>query len=167
MANEYLVSTAEVYGFDEDDNMILFGDTMLDTSIENAISNTDVRAGQGNMLQYIYYHSAELTVAVNNAQFSLNQLALAVGSDITTGADVFTTETVTVTSGAGTVSKTPLRPTPIRFMAGLSMTVAILLTVLLLLETTLPLADTSYSGDVCVRYYANDAAANELPSRQT
>lgn len=162
MANEYLVSTAEVYGFDEDDNMILFGDTMLDTSIENAISNTDVRAGQGNMLQYIYYHSAELTVAVSNAQFSLNQLALAVGSDITTGADVFTTETVTVTNGAGTVTKTPLvsqTSTVYGWVAynGGNTTDRVAFT-----GSNFTLADTSYSGDVCVRYYANDAAAKRI-----
>jgi hypothetical protein len=163
MANEYLVSTAEVYGFDQDDNLILFGDTMLDTSIENAISNTDVRAGQGNMLQYIYYHSAELTVAVNNAQFSLNQLALAVGSDIVTGADVFTTETVTVASGVGTVTKTPLVSQTstiygwVTYNGGLTEE-----RVTFNSGKNFTLTDTGYSGDVCVRYYANDAAAKRI-----
>lgn len=162
MANEFLVSTAEVYGFDEGDNLVLFGDTMLDTSIENAISNTDVRAGQGNMLQYIYYHSAELTVAVNNAQFSLNQLALAVGSDITTGADVFTTETVTVANGAGTVSKTPLASQTSTIYGWVAYNGGNTTDRVTFSGKNFTLADTSYSGDVCVRYYANDAAAKQI-----
>ena len=105
---KFLVSTANVYGYDSDDNLLFTGTTLMDSSIETTLSNTDVRAGQGNQLQYIYYHTAEMNITINEAQFSLNYLALNVGSDITTGADVWTTETVTVENGAGNVAGTPL-----------------------------------------------------------
>ena len=162
MANEFLVSTAVAYGFDEDDNLVLFGDTMLDTSIENSISNTDVRAGQGNMLQYIYYHSAELNITISNAQFSLNQLALAVGSDITTGADVFTEETVTVTNGAGTVTHTPLASQTTTVYGWVAYDGGNTTDRVTFTGNNFTLADTTYSGDVCVRYYANNAAAKQI-----
>ena len=52
---KFLVSTADVYGYDSNDNLLFVGKTLLDSSIETTLSNTDVRAGKGNQLQYIYY----------------------------------------------------------------------------------------------------------------
>ena len=45
---KFLVSTANVYGYDSDDNLLFVGTTLMDSSIETTLSNTDVRAGQGN-----------------------------------------------------------------------------------------------------------------------
>lgn len=105
---KFLVSTADVYGYDADDQLLFTGTTLLDTSIETTLSNTDVRAGRGNQLQYIYYHTAEMNITVNESQFSLEFLALNVGSAITTGGDCFVSEDVTLTNGQGTVAQTPL-----------------------------------------------------------
>ena len=102
---KFLVSTADVYGYDSNDNLLFVGKTLLDSSIETTLSNTDVRAGKGNQLQYIYYHTAEMNITINEAQFSLEFLAL---------------------------------------------------------NTEFTLADTSYEGTVCVRYYTNDAAARKV-----
>lgn len=105
---KFLVSTADCYGYDADDNLLFTGTTLLDTSIETTLSNTDVRAGKGNQLQYIYYHTAEMNITVNEAQFSLEFLALNTGSDIKTGEDVFIEESVTLANGQGTVKQDPL-----------------------------------------------------------
>ena len=56
MDKEFLVSVADVYGYDANDVLLFVGKTSLDTSIETTLSNTDVRAGKGNQLQYIYTH---------------------------------------------------------------------------------------------------------------
>ena len=80
---KFLVSTADVYGYNSNDNLLFVGKTLLDSSIETTLSNTDVRAGQGNQLQYIYYHTAEMNITINDAQFSLEFLALNVGSSVT------------------------------------------------------------------------------------
>ena len=45
---KFLVSTADVYGYDSNDNLLFVGKTLLDSSIETTLSNTDVRAGKGN-----------------------------------------------------------------------------------------------------------------------
>ena len=116
---KFLVSTADVYGYDSNDNLLFVGKTLLDSSIETTLSNTDVRAGRGNQLQYIYYHSAEMNITVNEAQFSLDFLALNTGSAITTGANIWTEESVTVTNGAGTVTEgTPLSGAEFNLLSG-------------------------------------------------
>lgn len=158
---KFLVSTANVYGYDSDDNLLFTGTTLMDSSIETTLSNTDVRAGQGNQLQYIYYHTAEMNITINEAQFSLNYLALNVGSDITTGADVWTTETVEVINGAGTVQGTPLGVSGTTLYGWVTdkddnverVTFS---------GSSFAMADSSYTGKVCVRYYANNAAAKQI-----
>ena len=158
---KFLVSTANVYGYDSEDNLLFTGTTLMDSSIETTLSNTDVRAGQGNQLQYIYYHTAEMNITINEAQFSLNYLALNVGSDITTGADVWTTETVEVTNGAGTVGKTPLAISGTNLYGWVTdkddNTERVTFS-----GSSFTMSDNNYNGNVCVRYYASDASAKQI-----
>ena len=86
---KYLVSVADVRGYTEDDQLIFEGKTELDSSIETTLSNTDVRAGQGNQLKYIFYHSAELNATITDAQFSLDYIALNVGSQVDVGTELY------------------------------------------------------------------------------
>ena len=161
MENRFLVSTADTIGYDENDNILFEGYTNLDTSLENAISNTDVRAGQGNKLQYIYYHSNELTGAINEAQWSLPMLALNTGATITTGTNIWTEEDVVLTNGAGTVTGTPLAYQTSAVYGwvtyGTVQSERVVLT-----DGAFTIADTTYDGTVCVRYYAYDAASRHM-----
>lgn len=158
---KFLVSTANVYGYDSDDNLLFTGTTLMDSSIETTLSNTDVRAGQGNQLQYIYYHTAEMNITINEAQFSLSYLALNVGSDITTGANVWTTETVSVTNGVGTVSETPLVVSGTKLYGWVTDKDDNVERVEFT-GTSFTMSNLGYSGNVCVRYYAQDAAAKQI-----
>ena len=158
---KFLVSTANVYGYDSDDNLLFVGTTLMDSSIETTLSNTDVRAGQGNQLQYIYYHTAEMNITINEAQFSLPYLALSVGSAITTGAEIWTTETVTVTNGAGTVSGTPL-PVSNTTLYGWVNDKNDNVERVTFSGSSFTMSDSTYNGDVCVRYYTTDAAARKV-----
>ena len=158
---KFLVSTANVYGYDSDDNLLFVGTTLMDSSIETTLSNTDVRAGQGNQLQYIYYHTAEMNITINEAQFSLPYLALNVGSSITTGANVWTTETIVVENGAGTVSKTPLAISGTNLYGWVTdkddnverVTFS---------GSSFNMSNNNYNGNVCVRYYASNASARQI-----
>ena len=158
---KFLVSTANVYGYDSDDNLLFVGTTLMDSSIETTLSNTDVRAGQGNQLQYIYYHTAEMNITINEAQFSLPYLALSVGSAITTGAEIWTTETVTVTNGAGTVSGTPL-PVSNATLYGWVNDKNDNVERVTFSGSSFTMSDSTYNGDVCIRYYTTDAAARKV-----
>ena len=159
---KFLVSTADVYGYDSNDNLLFVGKTLLDSSIETTLSNTDVRAGKGNQLQYIYYHTAEMNITINEAQFSLAFLALNTGSSIETGANVWTEESVTVTKGVGSVTKgTPLAlqtQTIYGWVTKEDETVERVK----FNGVQFTLADTDYNGTVCVRYYTNDSAARKV-----
>ena len=159
---KFLVSTADVYGYDSNDNLLFVGKTLLDSSIETTLSNTDVRAGKGNQLQYIYYHTAEMNIAINEAQFSLEFLALNTGSSIETGANIWTEESVTVTNGAGVVTQgTPLAIQTQTIYGWVTKEDGTVERVAFS-GAGFTLADSSYNGTVCVRYYTNDAAARKV-----
>lgn len=159
---KFLVSTADVYGYDSNDNLLFVGKTLLDSSIETTLSNTDVRAGKGNQLQYIYYHTAEMNITVNEAQFSLDFLALNTGSPIVTGADIWTEESVTITGGAGAVTKgTPLAVQTQTVYGWVTKEDGSVERVAFN-GANFTLADSSYEGTVCVRYYTNDASARKV-----
>lgn len=162
---KFLVSTANVYGYDSNGNELFRGVSMLDTSIETSLSNTDVRGGQGNKLLYVYYHTAEMNITVNNAEFSLDFLALNVGSNITIGADMFIDETVEVTNGTASVSKT----IPLAFDTTTAYGYVSLPNVDAIQKVefagnafTLTGDYANYTGDVCVRYYGNEITAREV-----
>ena len=159
---KFLVSTADVYGYDSNDNLLFVGKTLLDSSIETTLSNTDVRAGKGNQLQYIYYHTAEMNITINEAQFSLEFLALNTGSSIETGANIWTEESVTITNGAGNVTKgTPLAIQTQTIYGWVTKEDGTVERVAFT-GANFTLADSSYNGTVCVRYYTNDAAARKV-----
>ena len=159
--SRFLVSVADVIGYDEDDNIVLEGKALLDSSLENAVGNTDVRAGEGNKLQFVYPHTGELSGAITNSEFSMDMISLAAGSDITTGANIWTEETVTLTSGAGSVTGTPLgfQNSTVYAWVTYGDVVSERVTVT---TKSFTIDDTTYSGDVCVRYYAYDASAKQV-----
>ena len=106
---KFLTSVADVYGYDEDDVLLFVGKTLLDSSIETSLGNSEVRAGRGNQLQYVYYHTAAMSINISDAQWNLDFLANTVGDSVATGSNVYTEETVTLgAAGAGTVTGTPL-----------------------------------------------------------
>ena len=157
-----LVSTADVYGYDSNDNLLFVGKTLLDTSIEVTSSNTDVRAGKNNQLQYVYYHTSEMNITINEAQFSLEFLALNTGSTVTTGGNIWVEESVDVVSGAGTVTKgTPLSVQTQTIYGWVTKEDGSVERVKFT-GKGFTLSDDNYSGTVCVRYYTNDAAARQV-----
>lgn len=158
---KFLVSTADVYGYDSNDNLLFVGKTLLDSSIETTLSNTDVRAGKGNQLQYIYYHTAEMNITINEAQFSLEFLALNTGSSITTGANVWTEESVVIANGAGNVVGSPLAISSQTIYGWVTKEDGTVERVAFT-GTSFNLSDADYNGTVCVRYYTNDAAARQV-----
>ena len=158
---KFLVSVADVYGYTQDDQLLFVGKTMLDSSIETTLSNTDVRAGQGNGLQYIFYHTAELKATITESQFSLEYLALNVGSQINIGADMYTDETVTLVAGGASVSGTPKTTSTgviygwVTFADGTTERVTFT-------GKAFTTSRTTSTDVVCVRYYNNNSSAREV-----
>ncbi len=160
MANKkFLVSVADAYGYDSKDNLLFVGKTLLDTSIETTLANNDVRAGKGNQLQYVYYHTAEMNITINDAQFSLEYIALNVGSAIETGKEVWYEETVIVDGGAGTVTYAPLAVSTQIIYGWVTLADG---TVQRVTFTGNNFTVPGYDGEVCVRYYRQNDSAKSV-----
>lgn len=158
---KFLVSTANVYGLDEKDNLLFVGKTMLDSSIETTLANTDVRAGQGNVLQYIYYHTAEMNITITDAQFNLDYIALNVGSAKVTGTKAWTEESVAVTAGAGSVTRDPLSVMTDTIYGWVTKPDGSVERVQFT-GKNFTLTDNTFAGTVCVRYYTLEDAGKEV-----
>ncbi|MFZ2992531.1 MAG: Ig-like domain-containing protein [Microgenomates group bacterium] len=162
MTKKFLVSTADVYGYDSSYNLILSGKTLLDSSIETTLGNTDVRGGRGNQLQYVYYHTAEMNLKISDAQWNLDFLAANVGQSKTTGANIFQEETIVLNAGkGGSVTDTPLAVSGTTVYGWVTLASGVVERV-----TFSTKAFTTSGGaeneSVCVRYYALDSAATSL-----
>jgi hypothetical protein len=161
---KFLTSVANIYGYDDSTGAILFvGKTLLDSSIETTLASSDVRAGRGNQLQYVYYHTAEMGITISDSQWNLDFLSKAVGSGITTGINIFTEETITLgAAGTGTVLLgTPIAVTGTTIYGWVTQHDGSVEKVTFSSKTFA--TSTGTSGDeVCVRYYAVDSAARSI-----
>lgn len=102
---KFLFSVADVYGYKTGTSELLFkSQTLIDSSIETTISNEDARAGKGNKLQFVYYHTAEFNIKLTDQQWNMELLAPSIGSTIQANGIRQVSETVTVTSNSGTVT---------------------------------------------------------------
>jgi hypothetical protein len=106
---KFLTGVADVYLRDvSNGDLLAVGKSLIDSSIEASLSSVDSRGGRGNALRFIYYHSPELKITLNDAQWNLALLAKNVGSSVNVGNNVFMKETIAVTGGAGSIAGTPL-----------------------------------------------------------
>lgn len=159
---KFLVSVADVYGYDSNDTLLFVGKTLLDSSIETTLSNTDVRGGRGNQLQYIYYHTAEMNITVNETQFSLEFLALNTGTNIQMGADMFVEESVTLEGGQGTVTTgTPLALTTGVLYGWVTKADGTVVRVTFT-GSNFNIGDPNNNETVCVRYYTKVNSARQI-----
>jgi hypothetical protein len=165
---KFIVSAADVTAYSNTGDIMFIGKTLLDSSIETSLSNTDVRAGRGNPLIYVFYHSSEMTVQVSDAQWNLDLLSKNVGSDVVTGNNVFTEEQVTLgAAGAGTVVGTPIANAAFGSSVFGWVTLKDGETVEKVTFSTKDFTATGGAeGDVVtVRYYALDSASRSLTVR--
>lgn len=101
---KFLVGVANVVAM-QGSQMVFSSKTMLNTGIEVSTSNTEIRGGQGNALQGMYYHTGTLSLTLEDTQFSLPLIALNTGAKMSIGADIWETESVTLVGLKGTLTK--------------------------------------------------------------
>lgn len=164
MGKRFLTSVGNIFFYDTvTGEEILRGTTLIDTSIDFKLNSTDVRGGFGAPLLYAFYNQPDMTIQINEAQFSLEFLAASVGSAISTGDNIFSQEFITLDAAkGGTLTGTPI------VLPGASTKYVWILhpdqTVEKVTVTTS--AFTSVTGavgeEVCVRYYNTDAAARVM-----
>jgi hypothetical protein len=175
--NKFLTSVADAYFYDGNGVLLFFGKTLLDDSVTTTVSKTEIRGGKGNQLLTTYYHTSGMAIKITDAQWNLNMLAATTGSSVQTSTGVYAEETVAVTTGAGSVTGTPLtvqgglygwvQLPDVNPSTGATISVTNERVVFTGGGQAFTLATNStYTGDVCVRYYATNAAATyvEIPA---
>lgn len=164
MTKKFMVSVADVRIYDIDnDNLLAIGKTMIDSSLEMTLGNSDIRGGRGNQLQGVYYHTSDMNITVNETQFNLDFLANTVGELVATGENVYMEETITLgAAGTGTV----LLGTPITVIGstiyGWVTQVNGTIEKVTFSGTTFATSSGTSGDVVCVRYYHTNAAARSL-----
>jgi hypothetical protein len=161
MTDKFLISVGDVRGYDSNQNMLFVAKALLDSSFEMTLGNTPIRGGKGNQLQYIYYHTSEVKITLTDTQWNLNWLALNAGNLITTGANVYTEETVTLVASAGSVTGTPIAvtgSTVYGWVTHLDGTVERVT----FSTKSFTCASGGATDTVCVRYFATDSAASQV-----
>jgi hypothetical protein len=107
--NEFVASAANL-AFFVNDQLAFTGTANLNSTVTVAMQETNVNAGQGNMLLFSYKHSREMTVAATAADWKLEYLASQAGTAVSQGLKDFykINECITLTGGVGTLSEVPL-----------------------------------------------------------
>jgi len=175
MAKKFLVGVGSVTAFNISTGDILFRSrTILDDSIDITTASEEISAGQGNALQYIYYHSGRFSAKLTETQFSLNMIGQNVGSSILTGKNVWTEENVTLgVGGTGTVVGTPILTPDVSGadVFGYVTNAAGVTTKITFSTKDFTLVGGAENDIVCVQYFTLDSAAryvtvnsNFLPS---
>ena len=162
MSKLFMTSVADAYLYDADDVLIGISKTLMDSSIEVTVSNTDVRGGKGNPLQYILYNGPELNMTLTETQFSLDFLAATLGDTLGTGANVFTQEDVTLGGGgAGTITGTAIAYQTATIYGWVTHSDGTIERVTIS-GTSFTSSYGSSGDDVCIRYYNLDSAAKQI-----
>lgn len=111
MAIEQLVSVADVILRDPTTQAgLAYGKANISSALKMAMASADARGGIGNKLLFKYFHTKELTVDIEQAQFGEQFLALNAGANVVTGAaNVVQTDCLTTSaSSCAQVTLTPI-----------------------------------------------------------
>jgi len=155
---KFLTSVADVYGYDNSDNLLFVAKTLLDSSIEVSLGSAPVRGGRGNQLQYIYYHTAEMKFTLTETQWNLEMLGATTGGEYDLG-NYYVQENVTVTASSGSVTQTPLAFESVIYgwaTSPLGVTQRVIFT-----GKGFTVSGTETSGVWCVRYYTANVSAGK------
>lgn len=107
----FAVSTADALLLDpSNDTLVLKAKALLNSSMEQTMQSTDIYAGRGSQLQFVYNYQKVLAFTIEAADFSPVYLALQTGSDIKNKMSQYFTEELVQfdSSGKGTLSQTPI-----------------------------------------------------------
>ena len=159
---KFLTSVADYEFYDTSDVLLCSGKALVDTTFDVKLASTQVRGGRGNQLQYLYWHSNEMTIQLNDTQWNLAALGSTVGSNITTGNSVYVQETITLGSGGGgTVVAQPLAIQSATLYGWITHVDQSIERVTFTGKTFATSSGTS--GDVvCITFFANDAASRSI-----
>ena len=157
----FVTSVANLTAYDQDDNVVLTGRSLLDTSLKTGLSKTEIRGGKGNALLMNYWHTSMLDITIQNPEWSLPYIAAAVGSQLVTGTNVYTEETITLVAHSGTVTNTPLAVNAIVY-GWVLLADQVTWERVIFTGSTFTTVGGGATDTVCVKYFYLDPAAKSI-----
>lgn len=159
---QFLVGVADVTAYDASDNILFQSKTLLNSTMEVTVGNTEIRGGRGNQLLSNYFHTTAMSISLEETQFNLAMLGSTIGETVQVGNDVYTEENVTLGGGgAGTVTGTPLATQGSTVYGWVKLTDGTTERVTFTGQN-FTAAGGSSGEIVCVRYFANNAASRSI-----
>lgn len=106
---QFLISVADVFVYDSNEDLVLRGNTLIDSSITSEVQNQDIYGGFGAITQYSYAYQRELMSSLQDCRWDETYIALNAGTGILNELkDVLTSESITLASDDGTLTETPV-----------------------------------------------------------
>lgn len=105
--NHYLAGVGTALLFKGND-LIGVAKTLTESTFNFAITAEDIRGGKGNGLLGRYFHDSTLTATLTDTMFDINYIALSLGVNVESGGLSVKEEELTATTGAVTVTETPV-----------------------------------------------------------
>lgn len=109
--NQFLISVADAVLIDKDsDAVVLKSKALLNSTLKQTVQNLDIRGGFGNKLLFNYVYQKDMSITLEDARWDETYLAINNNTLIATGADniYIVDELVTLSSGVGTLTQTPV-----------------------------------------------------------
>ena len=107
MDKTFLVGVGNVIGMIGNE-IVFTAKTLKSTSITTSATAEEIRGGQGNQLQKVYYHSGTFAMDIVDTQFRPEFIALNTGTTIVNGGKLWENETVTLNGTNGTITGTAI-----------------------------------------------------------
>ena len=164
----FLAGVADVEIF-KDNELIIEGKTLLDSSITIGVSVEDIRAGKGAKLYGKYFHDTTFNLKVSDVMFKMEYLAENFGTDVKLGADTTVEERFIAIDTVGTCK---LKHMPIPFNDDSNINIYWKNTSdkfyktkrieELSLDNTIKLGETKIGDVYCVKYQYSDDSIRKI-----
>lgn len=100
---KFLAGSAIATIFTTDDELIAISNTQINDTINLSVESQEVRSGQGNALDYIYYHSSRMEGSLEDAQFNLDYIRYNIGAKQDESAQVYKSISHKLVAGENTI----------------------------------------------------------------
>jgi len=97
MGKYAVAGVAPAIALDSSGNRLFRTTTLTDSGFNTSTSLEEIRGGAGHSLQATYNHTSKFEVTMKDCLIDFMYVALQTGSEITSGANIYTTETVVTT----------------------------------------------------------------------
>lgn len=99
---KFLAGSAIASIYTTNDELIAISNTQINDTINLSVESQEVRSGQGNALDYIYYHSSRMEGSLEDAQFNLDYIKHNIGAKENNSAQVYKSASHKIKAGSNT-----------------------------------------------------------------